>query len=257
MTYPDDTTAAEQKNCIGMDQVDLSTLVGHEITLFSEQFRGKPLTTRVVLVANGVISVDRSGSGGMVDSLISNQKAVVQFVYKGQRISVDATLKRTSGGKCSLTLGEKMTPLSRRQFKRFDLSRSVRCALMSPTDFDARRLAKLRWLETDSINISSGGVLICLPKNVTNQSYLLLSIDLNDFDFPNLVIGQVRYSYPIDSFRFNIGIEFIVSDVKERHFAPSAIKRLPESVFEYDATRRRELNKELSVKMQKNILKEQ
>lgn len=252
MTYPDDSTTPEHENCIGMDQVDLSSLVGHEITLFSEQFRGKPLTTKVVLVANGVLSVDRSGSGGMVDSLIGNQKAVVQFVYKGQRISVDATLKRTSGGKCSLILGEKLLPLSRRKFKRFDLNRPVRCAVMSPVDFDSSRLPKLRWLETDSINFSSGGVLICLPKNVTSQSYLLLNIELGEVEFPNLVIGQVRYSYPIDSFRFNVGIEFIVSDVKERHFAPSAIKKLPEAVFQYDAHRRRELNRELSVKMYKN-----
>ena len=257
MAYPDDTAAAANEHCIGMDQVDLSSLVGHEITLFSEQFRGKPLVTRVVLVANGVLSVDRSGAGGMVDSLIGNQKAVVQFVYKGQRISVDAMLKRTAGGKCSLILGEKLVPLSRRQFRRFDLNRPVKCAVMSAVDRDISRLSKLRWLETDSINFSSGGVLICLPKNVTSQSYVLLNIDLNDIEFPNLVIGQVRYSYPIDSFRFNVGIEFIVSDLKDRHFAPSAIKRLPEAVFEYDSNRRRELNKELTVKMSKNTEKEQ
>lgn len=249
MTNPDEKMTPETENCIGMDQVDLSSLVGHEITLFSEQFRGKPLTTKVTLVANGVLSVDRSGSGGMVDTLIGNQKTIVQFVYKGQRISVDATLKRTNGGKCNLILGEKLVPLSRRQFKRFEINRPVKCAVMSPVDFDARRLSKLRWLETDSINFSSGGVLICLPKNVTSQSYLLLNIDLNDFEFPNLVIGQVRYSYPIDGFRFNVGIEFIVSDVKDRHFAPSAIKRLPDAVFEYNADRRRELNRELSVRM--------
>ncbi|UCG61696.1 MAG: hypothetical protein JSV52_15525 [Candidatus Zixiibacteriota bacterium] len=257
MTDLHSSAPANDELSMSMDQVDLSSLVGHEVTLYSEQYRGKPLTTKVVLVTNGILAVDRSGSGGMIDSLINNQKIVVQFVYKGQRISVDATLKRTAGGKCSLVLGEKLTPLSRRRYRRYEINRPVKCAVVSPADLDARRIARLRWIETDSINFSSGGVLLCLPRNIGNHTYLLLNIDMHDFDFPALVIGQVRYSYAIDSFRFNVGIEFIVSDLKERHFNSSTLKRLPPVVFEYDASRRAELNKELSVHMLKNTKQEQ
>ena len=240
-----------QDMAIGVNDVDLSTLVGHEVTLFTDQYQGKPLSTKVVMVNGGVISLDRSGCNGMIDTLVTNQQVVVQFVHKGQRISVDATLKRTSGGKCSLVLGEKLTPLSRRRFKRFDINRPVKCAVLPSSDFNARRLSKLRWIETSSINISSGGLLMSLPKQVANDSYLLLNIEIGDLDFPALIIGQVRYSYPIDSFRFNIGIEFVVSDLKEKHFSPSTIQKMPPVVFAYTASRRKELNRELAVQMQK------
>ncbi|UCE23380.1 MAG: PilZ domain-containing protein [Candidatus Zixiibacteriota bacterium] len=245
------------KASISIDAVDLSSLVGREIVLFTEQFQGKPLSTKVIMVNNGILSVDRSGHSGMIDTLINNQKTIVQFTLKGQRISVDAKLKRTGGGKCCLELGEKLVPLSRRKFKRYDWACPVRCAVLPPSNVDAHRLARLRWIETDSVNFSSGGVLVCLPKQLTSKSYLLLNIDTNEIEFPTLVIGQVRYSYPIDSFRFKIGIEFIVNDVKEKHFAPAIIKKLPRAVFEYSASRRSELNRELAVHMQTNTIQEQ
>ena len=236
---------------IGVDDVDLSTLVGHEITLFTEQFQGKPLKTKVVMISGGVLSLDRSGAGGTIDNLITNQKAIIQFFHKGQRISVDATLKRTGGGKCTLVLGDKLVWLTRRKYKRYDLTRPVRCAVMPSRDMDGKRLNKLRWMETDSVNFSSGGLMLCLQKQLNDHSYLLLNLDVTDFDFPALIIAQVRYAYPTDSFRFFIGIEFIVNDVREKHFAPTTIKRLPPVVFEYDASRRSELNRELAVHLQK------
>ena len=245
----ENTTSQEPTFALG--DVDLSVLVGHEVTLFTDQYQGKPLCTKVVMANNGVIALDRSGSNGLIDSLITNQQVVVQFVLKGQRISVDAQLKRTSGGKCTLALGEKLTPLSRRRFRRFDIERPVKCAVLPSKDFNAQRLSKLRWIETASINISSGGLLMSLPKQVADDSYLLLNVEIDDIDFPALIIGQVRYSYPIDSFRFNIGIEFVISDLKEKHFAPTTIQKMPPVVFGYTASRRKELNRELAVQMQK------
>lgn len=251
-----DRLTPEEAATIGLDDVDLSSLVGHEVTLYTDQYRGKALNTKVILVNNSVICVDRSGSNGMIDSLINNQKTVIQFSYKGQRISVNATLKRTANGKCSLVLGKQLTPLSRRRFKRYDLTRPVKCAVLPSRDFNVDHLSRLRWMETDSVNFSSGGVLLSLAKNLTSESYLLLNIDVHEFDFPALIVGQVRYSYPIDKFRFFVGIEFIVGDIKEKHFAPSTIKRMPPVVFEYTASRRKELNRELAVRMHQISRKE-
>jgi len=248
MTTNCDSSAPEGAT-IGIDDVDLSSLVGHEVILYTDQFRGKPLHTKVILVNGSVMSVDRSGSNGMIDNLINNQRTVVQFVHRGQRISVDATLKRTANGQCSLVLGQHMTPLSRRRFRRYDLTRPVKCAVLPSKDFNGNHISRLRWIETDSINFSSGGVLLTLSRNLGSESYLLLNIDVRDFDFPALIIGQVRYCYPIDKFRFNVGIEFIVGDIREKHFAPSTLKRMPPVVFEYTASRRKELNKELAVRM--------
>lgn len=241
-----------ESTAIDISDVDLSSLVGHEVVLFTEQYEGKPLAAKVILVANGAITVDRSGANGMIDSLINNQKAIVQFVYRGQRISVDATLKRTGGGKCNLLLGEKLVPLSRRRFTRYDMNRAVKCAVLPSRDFDPQRIGKLRWIETDSIDFSSGGVQLCLPKQLNQTTYLLLSIDMRDVGFPALIIGQVRYAYAIDRFRYRVGVEFIINETKEKHFDTAAIKKFPPVVFEYSDARRKELNKELAVRLQKS-----
>ncbi len=247
-----DYTIPTEHTSIDISDVDLSSLVGHEVVLFTEQYEGKSLSTKVILVSNGSITVDRSGANGMIDSLINNQKAIVQFVYRGQRISVDARLKRTSGGKCTLVLGEKLVPLSRRRYTRYQLSRPVKCAVLPSRDFDPQRISKLRWIETDSVDFSSGGVQLCLPKQLNHTSYLLLSIDLRDIGFPALILGQVRYSHAIDRFRYRVGVEFIVSEVKDKHFGVSAIKKFPPVVFEYSDSRRKELNRELAVRQQKS-----
>lgn len=249
MTPPTENDCAEVAP-FDSEQIDLSSLVGREVILYTEQFRGRSLKTKVVMVSGDVLSVDRSGGSGMIDCLINNQRAVVQFDYKGQRISVDARLKRTSGGKCSLALGAKMTPLSRRRFKRFDINRQVRCAVMHTSNFTAMDISRLRWIETESINFSSGGVLICLPKQLTRENYLLMNIVAEDFDFPALLVGQVRYSYPVDRFHYRIGNEFIIDEVKDQHFSLTAIKSLPAVIFQYTADQRSDLNKKLITQMQ-------
>ncbi|UCD62824.1 MAG: hypothetical protein JSW34_08640 [Candidatus Zixiibacteriota bacterium] len=245
-------TMRNQIASIDASEVDLSSLVGREVTIYTDQFQGKALQTKVVMVAGNMITVDRGGGGGMIDCLINNQRAIIQFEHKGQRISVGVVLKRTSGGKCSLLLGEKVVPLVRRRFRRYELVTQVRCAVLPPGHIDARRISKLRWIETESINFSSGGVLICLPKHLSKDAYLLLNLGVKDFKFPPLVIGQVRYSYPIDRFRHRIGSEFIVNDVKEKHFAKPLIKSLPPVVFDYTASRRFELDRELASKMKES-----
>ncbi|MFQ5454383.1 MAG: hypothetical protein ACE5D6_09390 [Candidatus Zixiibacteriota bacterium] len=50
-------------------QMDLSLLVGREVIIFSEQFQGKPLKTKVILVNDKIMSLDRSGSNGLIDDL--------------------------------------------------------------------------------------------------------------------------------------------------------------------------------------------
>lgn len=256
MTQDADTPVGEVVD-IETSQIDLSSLVGHEITIFTDQFQGKPLKTKVIMVAGGVLSVDRGGGSGMIDCLISNQKAIVQLSHKGQSISVDAVLKRSSGGKCNLVLGEKVKPLVRRRFLRLKLVRQVKCAVLPAATLDVRRIAKLRWIETESVDFSSGGVLLCLPKHLSKDTYMLLNVAVKDVKFPPLVIGQVRYSYPIDRFRYRVGTEFIVDDVKERHFTGPVIKSLPPAVFKYTATQRAELNRELVEKSKDNTIQEQ
>ncbi|HPI33019.1 MAG TPA: hypothetical protein PLR32_06855, partial [candidate division Zixibacteria bacterium] len=70
-------------DALEIERFDLSTLVGRKVTLYAEQFPGKPLTSRVTVAAGKAITIDRSGHAGLIANLVNNQRVVLQIVYKG------------------------------------------------------------------------------------------------------------------------------------------------------------------------------
>lgn len=250
------TSSPEQtrpkRPAVDASRFDFSLLVGHELTLFSEQFPGKPLKGKVILVSNGELSIDRSGGSDLIDNLVSNQKVIMRMAYKGQQISVPATLKRSNGGKCRIIIGNTVVPLSRRRFTRVFLSRPVKLAVMPVPSFRRSKLARLRWVETVTINISGGGALIDSSSYLENPTCLFLNIDLGQFSFPPLVLGQVMYSLPRDAGHFQVGLEFIVKEMRDNRFPLPILKQLPRVVFEYGEQERSQLDNKITAWMQNN-----
>lgn len=227
--------------------LELSRIVGHDILILSDQFENHPLYAKVVLVNENIISIDRGGADGKIDKLLNEHPIIVQFDYKGQRLSVKATVYRTAGGRCNIALGETIIPLSRRMFKRYNKSHSVKCAILPQQHLYQSKISKLRWMELHSLNISGGGILLPMPTYLSNTTFLLMNIDVNKFDFPDLVIGQIRYTHPTDSFHYNVGVQFIVAEQREKYFKPLTIKKMPSKIFEYTIKKRNDFDKALSV----------
>ncbi len=234
---------------IGSDQLDFSSLVGREIVLFTEQFPGKRLTSRVIMVNQNVIAIDRSKSSGLIDDLVNNQKVVVQFDYRGEVVSVQATMKRSSGGKCNLMLGDTIVPLVRRKFRRYDLSLQVKLAVVHPATFQPDSLARLRWMETDTINVSCGGVLLNLDSVLRDEAYLFLHVAMQEFLLPQMVVAQVRHSLQKDGGRHNVGLEFIINEQKQKHFNHNVLRCMPATVLEYSAGQRAQVNEMLTKRL--------
>lgn len=224
---------------------NLNSLVGRNILIQSEQFQGQPIKSKVVLVNDKTISVDRSGGQGLIEELLNNQDVIVQFDYKGQRISVNAKVTRSVKGRCSLTLGEKFVPLSRRRHVRFDKHLITRCAALPLASANTIGLARLRWLETDTVNVSCGGTMLKLPSNLSTDTYLLINLQAQHLGYPNLIIGQVRHCNPADSYNYLVGVEFIPFEEKENHFPSITLKRLPAAAFEYDQNKMRLIDRNL------------
>lgn len=237
---------------VDASRFDFSLLVGHELTLFSEQFPGKPLKSKVILARDGELSIDRSGGCGLIDNLVNNQQVTMRVTYKGQQISVPATLKRSGGGGCRIIMGDKVMPLSRRRFTRVFLSRLVKLAVIPVSTFNRNKLARLRWLETVTINISGGGALIDFSSCLENPTYLFMNIDLAEFPFPPLMLAQVLYSLPRDNGHFHVGFEFIVREEREKRFSLTTLKQLPQVVFEYGERKRLELDNMITAWMHNN-----
>lgn len=225
---------------------DLSSLVGREITIISEQITSTPIKTKVVHASDTVLSIDRSGYEGQLDLLNNGDRVIVQFTYRKQRIATYATISRSLTGRCNLTLSDHVEPLSRRQFKRYKTPRNVVCAILPQTNLSREKIARLRWIKTDSVNFSSGGMMIKLPSQLTEETYLLMHVTTDDKDFPDLIIGQARYSIPAENYMHHVGVKFLVKEQKEKHFPPLILKKIPPKAFEYTTEKRNKLEKKLS-----------
>ena len=229
---------ARLQQTIDTDRLDLSTLVGHAVAIYSEQFPGQLLESRVLEAHDGVISIDRSGSGRRIDNLVHNQRVTVQFPYKGERVCVRAMLKRTGGGKCRIAFDSQAIALTRRQFCRVPLALPTKLTVLPQTALKRDRLARLRWIQTNTINFSSGGVLLELSGGVNLETLMMMNLAHDQFDFPALVVAQVRHCHQVSTGVFHAGVEFVLREVYPKIITLSTSRELPPAVFEYDSQQR-------------------
>lgn len=230
---------------IDISVLDLSSLVGREIRLYSEQFPGKEIPTRVVMAQERELVIDNGSKSNLVENLVHGQSVILQFPYRGQAVSVKAALRRSTGNRCHLILDERVTPLSQRQFRRVPIACPVRMAAFPASTFRRKNLARLRWIETKLLNFSSGGALVAIPGYLERGVHVLVSVELGSNAFPPMVLGQVRHCYPIDSGAFHVGIEFVVSEVSRRSIPPATVRELPAIILSYDSRQRELLNKKV------------
>lgn len=227
-------------------RLDMSDLVGCTIKIFSEQVPGKELTGEVIVATDNEITIAGGRRHQLIENLVNGQKVVLQFSYRGQEISVKAKLKRTEGGQNHFIFDDVVTPLSQRRFTRLAIAKPVRLAVLPLTGFLKGNLAKLRWMETNLVNFSSGGVLATVPSSLVKETCLILNIVLEKFVFPKMILGWVRHCYHKKEDEFRIGVEFMLDDEAKHHFSSAVMRSLPRSMFTYTRADRDKLNKELA-----------
>lgn len=227
-------------------KLELAELVGRDIKVFSEQMPGKELRSKALAVQSQMIQIYSGGPANLIENLVNNQSVVMQCIYRGEELSFAAKFKRLGGGKCHLYLDETVKPLSQRRFCRVNLVRPVRLAAF-PLNQSARQgIGHLRWVDTDTINFSSGGAMVALPSGLDRRACLLMSLDLQDVKFPSLILATVCHAAQIDLGSFRTGVEFIVRE-QSTELLPQARRRdLPGAVFDYSIADRERLNKEIS-----------
>lgn len=224
-------------------RLDLSQLVGQDINIYSEQIPGKKLVSRVMAVSGNQVQINQGGEAGLIENLVNNQKIVLQFAYREQEIAVRAQLKKGAGRRCYLIFEDKVIPLMQRKYYRVGLVRPVKLAAFPLATFSTRNIARLRWLQMDTINFSSGGILLSISSYLEKGVHLLLNIDVDEPLLPPLVLGRVCHCYQGVENSFKVGVEFVVRGKSSRMFAPDTRKKLPSAIFEYTSVSREKLNK--------------
>ena len=229
-------------NSMNSHDLELSTLVGREILIQSAESQGSSLYCKVVMVHDNSISIDRGGDDPGI-SILQNNGIIVQFDYKGQRVSAKAKLYRTQGGRSTIVLDEQVIPLSRRMFKRYEIHCAVRCAILPVQRIIEANISKLRWLQVEAINISSGGLLLPVPSKITNNTFLLVNIALENPILPNLLISQVKHTTTVNNFNYKVGLQFVIHEKREEYFSELVMKKLPPQSLEYTIKKRNQFDK--------------
>jgi len=113
------------------------------------------------------------------------------------------------------------------------------------SSFVRKNLSRLRWLETNLRNFSSGGASVTLPGQLETGVFMLAAIEVEEPGFPPLILSQIRHSYPIENGQFMTGMEFIIREKYKALVPASTARELPSVVQSYEARHREALNKHL------------
>jgi len=226
---------------IDKEAINHNDFMGCELKIQSEQFPGILLTTKVVGIYEDNLLIDRSGSNGLVDDLINNQKILVHVVYKGEPVVFDSKIVSPMKGRMYIPLSQNLRPEINRAFERVALQTDVRLAYFNNASISTARLSHLKWIETKSINVSGGGVMVELPIDLTSDYYLIMHLGLNHHEIPQLLLGQVRHSNSVGN-KYSVGVEFIIKETYKSFLPMSLIRNLPKKIFEFGEIGRKKLD---------------
>ncbi len=231
---------------------DLGQLVGRSVSIYSDQYPGRPLAARVVQTDGEYLALERAGINTILDNLVSNQDVTVRFEYKQEQVCTTALLKRRNGGKITVTMGRTVKPLKRRRFVRVPSRQTINLAVLPAGRFQRKKLPHLRWIQTDLVDFSGGGVLFDINNFLLNSTYLFTNIELESHSFPPLVIGAVRHCTQREAGHFHVGLEFIVNEQRSKHFPQPVLQDLPPSALDYSYLKRKIVDGYISAWTQQN-----
>ncbi len=238
---------------INSAKIDCSILVGKRIKIITEQFPGQALTTRIMSTGDNNLVLDKSGSEGKISQLIQKQNVNVQFEYKGQAIAFTSTIATSDSGRILIPIAESISPMVRRKFVRFEMDKVIRLTYFDEGNIKTARLNKLKWFETTIANIGGGGVLVFMPSMLADDNFILMNMNMDNLEFPHLILGRVCHSHRNDKNNIVTGIEFITRENGGKIIPSSLVRNLPEAIFQFSNGTAKNLAKYLEKNNGNNI----
>ena len=123
--------------------------------------------------------------------------------------------------------------------RRMAVAAGILVAVWLPAYVILNKVNKLK----PGLDISGGGILIQTSVQAPIGSYLLINLQIESFDGPVYVFGQVRWSGISDTGRglFQCGIMFITTEEQPTHFSPAAMNAIPAIMRQFNRNTRYEL----------------
>jgi len=228
--------------------IDHSEFMGRELKLHTGQFPNRTLTTRIVAVNGRNLMIDRSGSGGLVDDLINNQEIEVSLSYRGEPVIFKSKIAVPKKGRLIIPLAENVFPQLRRAFERVSIIKDVKLTYFDNVSISSARLNKLKWIETESVNISGGGILVEVPANLGDDYFMILHLELEGIEIPRLLVGRIRHCQLRGTHQFCAGVEFMIKENYREKLPKNLLRNLPASLFDFNDDFRRRIDEFLNRK---------
>jgi hypothetical protein len=207
----------------------------------SEQFPSKILKSKVVSVSNRAVVIDRSGSSGLVNELINNQPVLVYIDYRDEPVTFNSHIIIPHKGRMQIPLPSKLVPKITREFRRVPLALKVRLACFTGNFIASTRLNRLKWIETMTINISGGGVLVQVPSEVNEEFFMIIHLGLEEVELPRLLLARVRHCRLANGLKYLAGAQFIIREHHEKMLSKELIRNLPSALFDLKESGRQAL----------------
>ena len=133
-----------------------------------------------------------------------------------------------------LTPPKNVQRVQRRLFVRVDISDRVLYANLAPVLESTKNTKNLKWQETNSLDISGGGMLLRLEDEVKVKDLLLLQIGyFVESQLPEYVVGLCKRTCKKNK-KVCAGLEFVRSDQLFRYLSKKQRKALPSAIEDFD-----------------------
>jgi c-di-GMP-binding flagellar brake protein YcgR len=190
-----------------------------------------------------VISKPEFVEGGTL--LRQNLDVIVEITRKDAAYQFHSRIRRVKKQAKTIYL---LTPpaaeakrIQRRQYVRIEFYTRVSYANLTKNKQEFNARDRITWQESNTVNISGGGILIKAGEDLSPKDLLLLNIGFfTEIGLPDIVAAICRRTFHQEK-DFFAGIEFLRSEKFGRYFNKQKIKSLPRSAKKFDLSAQNKL----------------
>lgn len=179
--------------------------------------------------------------------LRTSTRVLVNFVLNGILYESGAEYDADNNSARVLTIDEDIDEANRRLADRLPLKIETTYTAISDLSMSSGQFSHLRWKRCQTVDFSSGGILLSTSLQPDVGSYFLLNLEIEMFSGPLFVFGQVRWSAKSGYGKSgcSCGIMFIPADDLHAHFSQQSMANLPPMMLAFTAKRQQKLDQYL------------
>ncbi|MEE9442122.1 MAG: PilZ domain-containing protein [candidate division Zixibacteria bacterium] len=180
--------------------------------------------------------------------LRTSARVLVNFVLNGVLYESGADYIADNNAARILIIDSDIIKANRRLTQRLPLIIETVYTPISDLSMSSGQFSHLRWKKCQTVDFSSGGILLSTSLQADVGSYFLLNLEIDMLAGPLFVFGQVRWSAKLGYGKSgcSCGIMFITADNLHNHFSRQARTALPPIMLAFTNQKQQELGKYLT-----------